>query len=326
VTTTAVSSAHHPPGRLRAAGSALAGLGGVALAVQGRINGQLGDQLHDGIFAALVSFSVGSLLLLMALPILPAARAGVGRLREALRTRALRPWQLLGGSCGAFLVTGQGFTVPILGVAVFTVAVVAGQVVSSLPVDRAGLGPGGPQPITLPRALGASLAVIAVIISVSDHGAVTVSGGLWWAVLPAVAGLGLAWQSAVNGQVRVAADNVVVPTVVNFLVGTSVLVLAATVDVIVRGWPAGLMTGPPGQWWLYVGGALGICAIMTAVTAVRVTGVLLLGMSSVAGQLVGAVLLDVFVPTAGGLSVTSVIGIALTMVAVGIAAIRVGPR
>jgi transporter family-2 protein len=49
-------------------------------------------------------------------------------------------------------------------------------------------------------------------------------------------------------------------------------------------------------------------------------------MSSVAGQLVGAVLLDVFVPTAGGLSVTSVAGIALTMVAVGIAAIRVRGR
>ena len=210
----------------------------------------------------------------------------------------------------------------ILGVAVFTVAVVAGQVVSSLPVDRAGLGPGGPQPITLPRALGASLAVIAVIISVSDHAAVTVSGGLWWAVLPAVAGLGLAWQTAVNGQVRAAAANVVVPTVVNFLVGTSVLVLAAIVDVVIRGLPE----APPGQWWLYLGGPLGICSIMTAVTAVRVTGVLLLGMSSVAGQLIGAVLLDVFLPAAGGLSATSLVGIALTMVAVGIAAIRVGPR
>jgi transporter family-2 protein len=295
----------------------------VGLAVQGRINGQLGHQLHDGVLAALISFSVGSVLLLAALPILPAARAGVRRLREAVRTMALRPWQLLGGTCGAFLVTMQGLTVSILGVAVFTVAVVAGQIVSSLPVDRAGLGPGGPQPITLPRAVAASLAVIAVIVSVYDHGAVTDPGGLWWAVLPAVAGLGLAWQAAVNGQVRVAADNVVVPTVVNFLVGTSALVVAAVVDVAIRGLPESL----PTQWWLYTGGTMGIVAIMTAVTAVRVTGVLLLGMSSVAGQLTGAVLLDLFFPAGGAeLSVTSLAGIALTMVAVGIAAIRVRPR
>lgn len=317
-----MTSAHHPPARLRAAGAALAALGGVALAVQGRINGQLGHELHDGLFAALISFSVGSVLLLSVSPILPAARAGVGRLRKALRDQELRPWQLLGGSCGAFLVTAQGFAVGVLGLAVFTVAVVAGQIVCSLPVDRAGLGPGDPQPITLPRAVGASLAVIAVIISVSDHGPVTVSGGLWWAVLPAVAGCLMAWQGAVNGLVRAAADNVVVPTTVNFLVGTCALVIATGVSVIIRGWPA----TPPGQWWLYTGGTLGIVAIMTAVTAVRVTGVLLLGMSSVAGQLTGALLLDVFVPTAGGLSITSVIGIALTMAAVGIAAIRVGHR
>jgi bacterial/archaeal transporter family-2 protein len=320
--TTAVSPAHHPPARLRAAGAALAALGGVALAGQGRVNGELGHQLRDGLFAALVSTAAGSFLLLMAVPILPAARAGVGRLREALRTRALRPWQLLGGTCGAFFVTTQGLTVSILGVAVFTIAVVAGQTVSGLALDRAGVGPGEAQSITPPRAVGALLAVTAVIISVSDHGAITSSGGLWWAVLPAVAGLGIAWQTAMNGQVRVAAENVVVPTLVNFLIGTSTLVLAAVVDVVVRGWPA----TPPGQWWLYLGGPLGICAILTAVTAVRVTGVLLLGMSSVAGQLVGAVLLDVFAPTAGGLSLTSVIGIAVTMVAVGIAAIRVGPR
>jgi transporter family-2 protein len=295
----------------------------VALAVQGRVNGQLGLQMRDGVFAALISFSIGSLLLLAALPILPAARAGVGRLRKSLRDGALRPWQLLGGTCGAFLVTTQGLTVSILGVAVFTVAVVAGQVVSSLPVDRAGLGPGGPQPITLPRAAGALLAVVAVIISVSDHAAITDPGGLWWAALPAVAGLGLAWQLAINGQVRIAADNVVVPTIVNFLVGTTALVVAAVVDVLVRGWPATL----PGPWWLYIGGALGIATIMTAVTAVRVTGVLLLGLSSVAGQLIGAVLLDVVVPTDGGaLSTTSLVGIAITMVAVGIAAIRVRPR
>jgi transporter family-2 protein len=322
VSTAVASSAHHPPARLRAAGAALAALGGVALAVQGRINGQLGHELHDGVFAALISFSVGSVLLLTVLPILPAARAGVGRLRKALRDQALRPWQMLGGACGAALVTTQGITVSFLGVAVFTVAVVAGQIVCSLPVDRAGLGPGGPQPITLPRAAGALLAVVAVVISVSDHAAITASGGLWWAVLPAVAGCGLAWQAAVNGRVRVAADNVVVPTVVNFLVGTCALLLAALVDLIIRGWPA----VPPGQWYLYVGGPLGIVAILTAVTAVRVTGVLLLGMASVAGQLIGAVLLDVFVPTAGELSVTTLVGIGLTMVAVGIAAIHVRRR
>jgi len=303
-----------PSVKLRVAGAALAAVGGVTLAVQGRVNGQLGQRIGDGVVAALVSFGIGSVLLLASLPLLPNARAGLRRLRRAVRDRELRPWQCLGGASGAFLVTTQSLTVSILGVAVFTVAVVAGQVVASLPVDRAGLGPAGPQAVTPPRLAGAALAVVAVVISVSGHPAIADPGGLWWAVLPAVGGLFLAWQLAVNGRVRVAAADVVVPTLVNFLVGTSVLVVATAVTLLARGLPNAL----PGEWWLYVGGPLGICTVLTAVTAVRWTGVLLLGLSSVAGQLIGAVLLDL---SADDLSATTLIGAAVTMVACGMAAV-----
>jgi transporter family-2 protein len=299
------------------AGAAVAAVGGVALAVQGRINGQLGHVMHDGVFAALISFGIGTVLLAVSVAATPSARAGLVRLRNSVRGGRLRPWQCLGGACGALFVTAQGITVATLGVAVFTIAVVAGQVVASLAVDRAGLGPADPQPVTLPRAAGAALAVVAVVIAVSDHAAIE-AGGLWWALLPAIAGLGLAWQAAVNGLVRVESDHIVVPTLVNFSVGTAALIIAALVDALVRGLPG----APPGEFWYYVGGPLGMIAILTAVAAVRFTGVLLLGLASVAGQLTGAVLLDIVVPTGGGLTAASVIGTAITMVAVGVAAIR----
>jgi transporter family-2 protein len=196
------------------------------------------------------------------------------------------------------------------------VAVVSGNVASSLLVDRAGIGPAGPQPVTVPRAAGAVLAVLAVLVAVSDR--LGHPSGLWLAVLPALAGIGLAWQVAVNGLVRREADNVIVPTLVNFLAGTGVLLVAFAVDLAVRGAPA----APPGQWWLYLGGPLGIGAVLTAVTAVRFVGVLVLGLGSVAGQLIGAVLLDLIVPAPGSaLTVAGVTGAAITMVAVGIASI-----
>lgn len=318
-----ISSPHLPPARVRVAGAALASVGGVALAVQGRINGQLGHLLQDGVFAALISFGIGAVLLVTAVSVTPSARAGLLRLRASVRGGRLRFWQCLGGACGAFVVTAQGLTVSVLGVAVFTVALVAGQVVASLAVDRAGLGPSAAEPITFRRAAGGLLAVVAVVIAVSDHAAIGEPGGLWWAVLPAMAGLGMAWQLAVNGLVRVESAHVVVPTLVNFAVGTTVLVVAAGVDTVVRGLPETL----PGQWWLYVGGPLGIVAVLTAVSAVRFTGVLLLGLASVAGQLIGAVLVDAVAPTAGGgLSATSVIGTAITMVAVVIAVSRRASR
>jgi bacterial/archaeal transporter family-2 protein len=303
--------------RQRVAGAALAAFGGICLAVQGRVNGQLGHLLHDGVFAALISFSIGLVLLVATVVAVPATRRGTGRLVVGLRTGRLRWWQCLGGTCGAYVIAAQGITVATLGVAVFTVAVVAGMVVSGLAVDRAGLGPAGPQPVTAPRAVAAVLAAGAVVVAVSNK--FGSPAGLWLAVLPATAGLGIAWQTAMNGLVRREVDDVVVPTTVNFLTGTVALTLAFAVELLLRGWPAPL----PGQWYLYVGGVLGIGAISTAVFAVRLIGVLLVGLSSIAGQLIGAVGLDIVVPTAGGgLSVVSVIGAAITMVAVAIGSSR----
>ncbi|WP_253770799.1 DMT family transporter [Goodfellowiella coeruleoviolacea] len=300
----------------RVVGAGLAALGGLAIAVQGRINGQLGASLHDGMVAALISFGVGLVLLLATVPTTAAGRRGLARLLAALRAGRLRWWQCLGGMCGAYLVTTQGLTVSLLGVAVFTVAVVGGQVISSLAVDRAGFGPAGPQPLTRPRVIGAVLGLVAVVVAVSDE--FGHPDQLWWAALPALAGLGLAWQQAVNGRVRVASDHTMVATLVNFTTGTAALLLVCAVDVLVRGWP----TSAPQQWWLYVGGTLGIVAIGTAVVAVRLIGVLLLGLTSVAGQLLGAVLLDLVAPTDGGrISAAGVAGTVVTLIAAAVAAL-----
>lgn len=304
------------PWTQRAVGAALAGFGGVCLAVQGRVNGQLGHVMRDGVFAALISTGIGLAVLVTGVAALPESRRGAVRLVAALRAGKLRWWQSLGGFCGAYVIAAQGVTIASLGVAVFTVAVVSGIVVASLAVDRAGLGPGGPRPVTATRALAAGLAVVAVLVAVSDK--FGNPAGLWLAILPATAGLGIAWQIAVNGQVRQASGDVVVPSMVNFLTAGVALIVACAVDVAVRGWPV----APSGQWWLYLGGVLGVFAVMTAVFAVRLIGVLVLGLSSVAGQLVGAIGLDLAVPTAGGLSAVSVLGAAITMVAVAVAAAK----
>ncbi|GAA0237838.1 DMT family transporter [Saccharothrix mutabilis subsp. mutabilis] len=301
--------------RQKVVGTGVAFVGGVFLAVQGRLNGELGHVFRDGFLAALVSFGGGlALLLLVVLPA-ESGRKGLRRLGDALRGGRIRWWQCVGGACGAFFVSAQGLTVAALGVAAFTVAVVAAQVVGSLVVDRAGLGPTR-QPLTVPRVVGAVLAVPAVAVAVADD--FGSPAALWLAVLPALAGLGLGWQQAVNGLVREAAGSTRVTTLVNFATGTAVLLVVCAVDVAVRGFP----TAAPSEPWFYAGGALGVCTIGSAVLAVRYTGVLLVGLTQVAGQLVGAVAVDAVVPAAGSrLSVLTVVGTVLTLAAVAVAAL-----
>ncbi|MEU1808654.1 DMT family transporter [Micromonospora aurantiaca] len=300
----------------RVAGVGLATASGVMVAVQSRINGELGVRLADGIAAAVVSFGVGLLILLVLVPATPGGRRGLAALRGALRAGTLRPWQCLGGVCGAFLVATQGLTIGALGVAVFTVAVVAGQSGSSLLVDRAGIGPAGRQPVTPNRLIGAVLTVLAVLLAVGDR--LGDPDALALALLPLAAGVGIAWQQAVNGRVRAAAGSAMTATLVNFTVGTAALLVTLAVDLVVRGRPAGAFPDEP---WLYLGGPLGIVFIALAAALVRFTGVLLLGLATIAGQIVGAVLLDLVLPTAASHpGLDTLLGAALTMVAVLVAA------
>ncbi len=131
--------------------------------------------------------------------------------------------------------------------------------------------------------------------------------------------MGIAWQQAVNGRVRAAADSALTATLVNFAVGTVTLLVAFAIDIAVRGWPGGHLPTEP---WLYLGGPIGIVFIAIAAAIVRFTGVLLLGLATIAGQIVGAVLLDLILPTAASHpGVNTLLGAALTMVAVLIAAL-----
>lgn len=303
----------HAPVRT-ALGLLLAASGGGALAVQSKINSRLASSVDDPVAAATISFGVGFVLLVLGLGTAPAGRRGLRLVRGALAARALRPWQCLGGVSGAFLVITQGLTVATIGVATFTVAVVAGQVASGLAVDRAGLGPGDAQPLTGRRVGGGALAVVAVVVSVGA----SLGGGsaLWLASLPAVAGMGMSVQQAFNGRVRGAAGNAFVAAGVNFTAGVVVLVVAFAIDIGLRGLPA----APPGQWWLFLGGVLGIGVVAAAAAAVRMVGVLLVAMATVTGQLVTALVVDLLFPTQGRpVGLGSAIGTVLLLVAVAVA-------
>ena len=281
------------PARLPA-GVALTGavIVGVLTALQARINGQLGLRLGDGFVAAAISFGSGLALLIVRCAILPAGRRGFGRLRAGIRDRTIPWWMLAGGVAGAFTVATQGLAVAVIGVSLFTVGVVAGQTISGLVLDRAGYGPAGVVAITVPRLIGGLLALIAV--GVSLQGGVLEQVPWWMLVMPVIAGVGIAWQQATNGRLRQRVATPLTATLVNFIGGTTMLVIAAAVHVALVGAPAAFPVEP----WLYLGGVIGVTYIFMSAALVVHTGVLLLGLGTVAGQLVTAFALDAVWPAA----------------------------
>ena len=292
---------------------AAAALVGMLTAVQARINGQLGLRLDDGVVAAAVSFGSGLAILLVVSALLPGGRRGFAALVTGLRGRRIPWWMLCGGAAGAFTVATQGLAVGIIGVSLFTVGIVAGQAVSGLVLDRIGYGPAGVVAVTLPRLAGGVLALCAAAISLLGDTLATLP--LWMLVLPFLAGLGIAWQQATNGRLGRRVGSPLTATLVNFAGGTILLVVAALVRAGVAGAPASFPTEP----WLYLGGAIGVVYIFLAAALVAHTGVLLLGLGSVVGQLSMSFALDTAWPAAAGPGP----GQALLMVAVALASVVV---
>lgn len=286
---------------------------GVMTAVQARINGVLGIRLGDGVVAGLVSFIVGTVALALIVAALPTGRAGMARLAHGIRTRTVPPWMLLGGACGALTVSTQGLTAAVLGVSLFTVGVVAGQTVHGLVLDRIGFGPAGVVAVTMGRVAGAALALLAV--GVSMGGDVLRTAPLWMLVLPFAAGVGIAWQQAANGRLAQRVASPMAATMTSFIAGTLVLAVAATVSVLVQGAPHAL----PAEPWLYLGGFLGVVYIFLGAFLVAHTGVLLLGLGSVLGQLVAAVVIDMIWPTEAGPAPWQIV----TMVVIAVASVLV---
>lgn len=295
----------------------LAVFSGTLISLQARITGELAAGLGgDGFTAAVISFGSGFVVLTLGLLVLRGPRRGVALVLADVRGRRLKWWQVLGGFGGAAFLLAQGLTVGALGVALFTVAIVAGQVTGGLLFDRMGLGPAGPQRPTRRRVVGAVLVLAAVGLSMADK----LGGGFPYLMLllPLVAGVCVSWQQAVNGHVKNAAGSAYAGTFFNFVAGTGALTVIFLMHAVAAGVPSRLPTEP----YLYLGGLVGITFITIAVATVQKLGVLLLGLCTITGQLVGSLGLDLLLPH-GDTHVTAatVAGVVVALAAVALAAL-----
>ena len=280
-------------------------------ALQARVNGELGFLTGDGYVAASISITSGFTIIATVMVFSPRGRRGLGRVVAALKTRELAWWHVLGGVSGAYYAIAQTLTGVLLGVALFSVAIVAGQTATSLLMDRWGIGPGGKFPLTTPRVVGTVLVLVAVIVAVG--GQVDADAPVLWAWMPLIAGAGMGWQLAVNGRVRVAADSVLSATFLNFAIATVLLGVIVGVRFLLSGDVPAIPTNP----LLYTGGVLGAMFIAGSALVVKRIGVLVLGIAVVAGQLMGALAIDVVLPSPlHPLTWVTVVGVAIALVAV----------
>ena len=298
----------------------LAAISGILIALQARANGELSHRLDNAPQAALVSFSSGLFFVAIYALFSPAVKAGIVRLRTAVRNGEIPRWRLLAGALGGSFVAIQTSVVPLIGVAVYSVASLAGQTATSLIVDRIGLTGGGPKLIS-PRRVGAALmTVFAVFVSVLDK--IEAHSFSFIAVfLAVVAGALVGVQRALNGQINEHSGQSYTTSLLNFITGTSFLVIFIVILILLG--QIELQPLPHGPWWIYTGGVIGVIYIASTSLIVQHLGVLTFTLFSVGGQLFGSLLLDLYAPSEGvSVSWYLVTGIAMTYIGVVVGGVR----
>lgn len=292
----------------------LAAISGLMIAFQARANGELSHRIGNPIEAALVSFGSGLIIITVITLFSPAIKKGMTNLRSAVSHKEIPIWTLFAGMLGGSFVAVQTQIVPVIGVAIYSVASIAGQTAASLVVDRIGLTGGGKKKITAKRVTAAGVTVLAVLISVLDR--IDAQNLSLWAVLfGCVAGAIVGVQRALNGQINESTHQSFATSLLNFIMGTTFLVLFLAIGMLIN--RSDVVALPAGPWWMYTGGTIGIIYIAFTSTIVQHLGVLTFTLISVGGQLVGSLLIDLYSPTAGvQVSAYLVTGIVMTYLGV----------
>jgi transporter family-2 protein len=288
----------------------LAFVAGIAVSTQTLLNGRLATSLGSPEMAGSINMVVGFAAITAVAFAMGAPRRARQRLARAPNTR----WSaLLVGVTGAaaILITTAGASR--IGVALLTVALVSGQSVGGLVVDRSGISPGGRRAVTLGRTLGVLLTLVAMVI-----GALGTTGALPIGLLTLTfaAGVGIAVQQAILGYIAGATGEPVLAGAVNYALGGLILIAAALATT--GGSPPGGWSAPPIQW---AGGLLGGLIIVTVSSIVRTLGVLQLMLAIVAGQSMGALVLDLVVGIPGrAVTVGTFVSVVIMLVAVTVSA------
>jgi len=287
------------------------------------VNGQLGASLGSPLAAAVVNNVLAVCLLLGFAAVSGRLARAVRNLRNPTRRRGLRPWHLLAGiNGGLYLAVGAEAAVTV-GVAIFSIALVFGQLVGGLISDRFGISPAGRRPFTAPRLLGVALGLTAVAIASAGAGGEIEP---WVIVATVLIGGATGAQQAAMGHVTAATGEPTVAASINACGGIAIVL---TIELAIAAVGDGLppldfaATSPP-EW---IGGFFAAGMLATVATVVGRLGLLVLALALVSGQTVGSLIVDLVAPASGGaVTAATVAGVVLAVAAMAATVIGGRPR
>lgn len=307
---------------------------GFLMPLQTSINSRLRRSIGSPFGASLVSFAVGTLVLVAVV----LALLGAVGIIDVLACATRAPWWMwIGGSLGVIMLTLNILMFPRLGGIETALWPLLGQVLASVAIDAFGWFGVGVRPVTALRGMGVLVVLVGIAMATgllnrrstpAAAGSLLAEGPVkWlWRVTGFLGGIVSPVQSAINSALGRYVESAVVAALVSFLVGTGVLVLIVAGAGLIRQ-VTGAVTrsrrddrsdkdraeeeahaqaaaassdrrGRPrpgdGPWWMWIGGALGAVFVTVMAAAVPVIGTGPAMLGALTGQSAASVAVDRF--------------------------------
>ena len=270
---------------------------GAVFAVQTAINAQLRRFVVSPFLASLISFIVGVVFLTITLVV---NGSPIGIPLDLFISQPIYIW--LGGICGAIALTANILLFPKLGSVQTSIMPILGMTLMSMVIDHYGWFNSIHYSFGLSRSIGVLLVVGGVFLAVAAQGtkplpsetAKEKSLNQWhWRLVGIIAGMLLAVQIAINGQLGRVLHSSTHAALISFFVGTIILMMIVGIrDRSYKNVKEPIRQSAP--WWIWLGGILGGSYVLINVFLVDQIGngqtVILL----LFGQITGSLLVEQF--------------------------------
>lgn len=266
---------------------------GAVIPVQTSINSRLSRFTQSSLYASAISFTVGTLLLVILNFILNPHLLTA----EAFGHYHFDYYWYVGGLMGVIYLTGNMILLPRIGASLTVVTTITGQILMSMLIDTFGWFNVDVQALHVMKVLGIVLLLIGIILmnlqknakqlAQSSHNGPWMLGGMIIGFTPPI-------QTAINSHLGQTLHSPFFASLVSFTVGASALIiLTLMLHRHVKIHATSEQHGPL-KWWHFVGGALGVIFVTTNIILTPVIGVTFTLITVMVGQIIMGLLIDHF--------------------------------
>ncbi|EMC0310168.1 DMT family transporter [Staphylococcus pseudintermedius] len=266
---------------------------GAVIPVQTSINSRLSRFTQSSLYASAISFTVGTLLLVILNFILNPHLLTA----EAFGHYHFDYYWYVGGLMGVIYLTGNMILLPRIGASLTVVTTITGQILMSMLIDTFGWFNVDVQALHVMKVLGIVLLLIGIILmnlqknakqlAQSSHNGPWILSGMIIGFTPPI-------QTAINSHLGQTLHSPFFASLVSFTVGASALIiLTLMLHRHVKIHATSEQHGPL-KWWHFVGGALGVIFVTTNIILTPVIGVTFTLITVMVGQIIMGLLIDHF--------------------------------